>query len=223
MKVLVVIVGLCAASSLVLSSVAQGVDDSSTLPTVTVVDSDGNASESGANSGRFRVTRTGNTGATLTVHYSLSGSAAKGADYATLPGNVTIPAGSSSATILINTIDDSLVEGDENVVLTLSPDAAYVIGSPSSATVDMEDNDSLASGSLALVRLRVASQTDDKIMTLSWDSEAGRRYLLQGKTDWNAVNWSDVGDIITATNGTTIASQAINPDQQRFYRLVLLP
>ena len=224
MKIEVVIAGLCAASSLVLSSMAQGAnDDSSSVPTVTVVDSDGNAAESGANSGRFRVTRSGNTGSTLTVHYSLSGSAANGADYATLPGSVTIPAGSSSATIIISTIDDSIVEGDENVVLTLFPDAAYVIGSPSSATVDMEDNDSLASGSLALVMLRVASQTDDKVMMLSWGSEAGRRYQLQYKSDWNAANWTDVGNIITATNGTTAAPQAINPDQQRFYRLVLLP
>ena len=111
------------------------------LPIVTVVDSDGNAAESGANSGSFRIGRSGSTATALTVQYSLSGSAANGADYAALSGSVNIPAGSPSAMVNVDTIDDSLVEGDENVVLTLSSDAAYVIGSPNSARVDIEDND----------------------------------------------------------------------------------
>src|SRR5205807_447993 len=38
--------------------------------------------------------------------------------------------------------DDSQVESDETVVLTLSQDAAYDVGSPNSATVTIHDNDS---------------------------------------------------------------------------------
>jgi hypothetical protein len=44
----------------------------------------------------FTVTRTGATGEALTVFYSLGGSASNGADYASLPGSLTIPAGASS-------------------------------------------------------------------------------------------------------------------------------
>ena len=50
-------------------------DQPPTLPTVTVVDSDGNAAESGANSGSFRITRSGSTVSALPVRYSLGGSA----------------------------------------------------------------------------------------------------------------------------------------------------
>lgn len=57
--------------------------------------------------------------------------------------------------------------------------------------------------------MRLGNQTDDKIVMFSWDSEAGRRYQLQYKADWNAAGWTDVGNIITTTNGTTIAPQAI--------------
>jgi hypothetical protein len=116
-------------------------DSALVRPTVTVVDSDGNAAESGANSGSFRIKRTGSTGAALTVRYSVSGSAVNGADYATLSGSVKIPAGSASATVLVKLINDGRVEDDENVVLTLAADAAYVIGSPSRAAVDIEDDD----------------------------------------------------------------------------------
>src|SRR5207244_3441258 len=78
----------------------------------------------------------------LTVRYSLSGSAANGIDYQSLPTSVTIPAGAASATVTVTPIDDSQTEGDETVVLTLSQDAAYDVGSANSATVTIHDNDS---------------------------------------------------------------------------------
>ena len=190
------------------------------LPTVTVVDSDGNAAESGSNTGSFRVSRTGSTASALTVRYSLGGSAANGADYATLPGNVTIPAGSVSATIIVDTIDDSVAEGDESVVLTLSADPAYVIGSPNSATVDMEDDDREPLPVLGISL--AAGQTNDQVL-LTWNSEAGRSYQVQYKSGWNATNWTNLAGVITATNSTATTSDFISLDRQRFYRLVLIP
>src|ERR1051326_3481219 len=104
------------------------------LPTVTVVASDANASETGPDPGRFTVSRTGDTAASLSVHYSLGGSAQNGSDYQTLSGSVTIASGNSSASVTVTPIDDTAVEGNETVVLTISSDAAYTVGSPSSAT-----------------------------------------------------------------------------------------
>jgi len=54
---------------------------------------------------------------------------------------VTIPDGSSSATITIVPIDDVLAEGTETVDLTLAPDVAYTIGSPAADTVTIFDDD----------------------------------------------------------------------------------
>ncbi|PYK99623.1 MAG: cell surface protein, partial [Verrucomicrobia bacterium] len=56
-----------------------------------------------------------------------------------------MPGGAASATITLTPIDDNEVESDETVVLTLSPDAAYNVGSPNSATVTIHDNDSPSS------------------------------------------------------------------------------
>jgi large repetitive protein len=109
-------------------------------PTVTVTASDANAAEPN-NSGTFTIARTGSTASALTVNYTVNGSASSSSDYQSLGTSVTIPAGSSSATRTVTPIDDSAVEGSETVVLTLSSDAAYAIGSPNSATVTTSDND----------------------------------------------------------------------------------
>jgi hypothetical protein len=58
-----------------------------------------------------------------------------------LNGSTTIPAGSSSATVTVTPIDDTTVESSETVILTLSGNAAYAVGSPGSATVTIADND----------------------------------------------------------------------------------
>src|SRR5438067_3011418 len=113
-----------------------------TLPTVTVTASDANASEANRDPGVFTIARTGSTSASLTVNYTLGGTAANGADYNALSGAVTIPAGAASATVTITPVDDALVEGSETVVLSVAANAAYTVGSPASATVTITDNDS---------------------------------------------------------------------------------
>src|SRR6185503_11512401 len=111
------------------------------LPVVTVVASNTNVSEGGANSGTITISRTGNTSSALTVTYALAGTASNGADYATLPGSVTIPSASASATVAVAPIDDADFEGDESVVLAVASAPAYIIGSSSNATVTIVDND----------------------------------------------------------------------------------
>src|SRR5581483_10444730 len=71
----------------------------------------------------------------------IGGTATNGADYAALPGTVTIPAGATAATIRVSPIDDAAVEGSETVLLTLSGSAAYGVGTPASAAVTIADND----------------------------------------------------------------------------------
>ncbi|HLZ54622.1 MAG TPA: PKD domain-containing protein, partial [Verrucomicrobiae bacterium] len=83
--------------------------------------------------GVFSVTRNGSTSSALTVNYSLGGTAQNGVDYQTLSGTVTIPAGSSTATVVVNPL--KLLNVLQTVVLTISPESTYTVGSPNSATV----------------------------------------------------------------------------------------
>lgn len=99
----------------------------------------------------FKVTRTGDTTASLTVSYRLHGSALNGTDYLHLPDSVTIPAGRDSAEIEVRPVDDNLVEGTESIILSLrQPPCAttnlatpgcYLVGQPSRAFAWLLDND----------------------------------------------------------------------------------
>jgi hypothetical protein len=114
------------------------------LPTVTVAATDASAGEP-ANNGVFTFTRTGSTTADLTVNYTVGGTATSGVDYTSLGTSVTIPAGQASATKTVAVIDNATPESSETAIVTLASNAAYTIGSPSSATVTIADDDGLPS------------------------------------------------------------------------------
>src|SRR5262249_51638205 len=88
----------------------------------------------------FLVTRTGSTANALTVNYTLSGTATPAADYLALSGTVTIAAGATSALLPVVPAIDTLVEGDETVLVTLSTSSAYVVDSANTATVTIADS-----------------------------------------------------------------------------------
>ena len=108
---------------------------------VTVTASTPQATEAGPVAGVFTVTRSGDSTALLTVHYTVAGTAVAGNDYVSLPGTVTIEVGSSTAIVSVIPIDDAAYESNESVALTLAADAAYSIGSPDTGTVTVVSND----------------------------------------------------------------------------------
>ncbi len=109
-------------------------------PTISVAATDATAAEQGPDQGLFTFTRVGDTTAALTINIAVSGTATSGTDYAALPVAVTFLAGSSTATLSLNPIDDTTIESSETVTVTVSPSATYNIGTPS-ATVTIADND----------------------------------------------------------------------------------
>jgi hypothetical protein len=102
---------------------------------------DSSAAEAGSATGTFTITRSGSTGGAILVRYAVGGTAAAGSDYQALSGTVTIARSATTATVTVTPLDDSQVEGSETVVLTLTPDDCYGVGTSSSATVTIADND----------------------------------------------------------------------------------
>jgi len=113
---------------------------------VTIEAADAAASETGPDTGCFRVTRPDtSTNAALTVFYTLGGTAANGSDYTALTGSVTIPAGALSAEFFVSPLDDTVwQEGAETVVATLAA-GNYLVGAASSAVVTIQDGDAAPS------------------------------------------------------------------------------
>jgi hypothetical protein len=114
-------------------------DEAPLAVTVAIVATDATSTEVGTTTGALSVSRTGPTTAALTVAYTISGSATNGTDYAALAGSVVIPVGAAAATITVIPVNDTLVEGDETVLLTLSGSASYGIAAPGFATVTIVD------------------------------------------------------------------------------------
>ena len=117
-------------------------NDAATVSIAPTTDGD----ETGSAAGVFTVTLTSPSATDTVVDYLVSGSATSGSDFTPLTGQVTITAGSTSATINVATLDDALIEGNEDVTVTLSGiasgDADISVGGPTVASINLNDNDS---------------------------------------------------------------------------------
>lgn len=198
----------------------------STLPVISIAATTANIAEnSGSGTGLFTVSRTGDTGNALTVNYSVSGTATPGAsgqpgaDYVALPGNVTLPIGSSSATLAVTPIDDSSAEGNEGVVVTLSAHAAYTVGSPSSATVTIVDDEPPRPTISVTVTDSTATEgnsSDRGIITVSRTGSTAAPitvyYALSGSAS-NGGDYELLPGSVTIQTGSTSESIFVTPQE----------
>ncbi len=90
--------------------------------------------------GIFVITRSNVSSQPLTVSYTMSGTARLGTDYtlSNTTGNVTIPAGATSANVVVHSLEDSARESNETVIMTLRTSAAYRLTTPK-ATAKISD------------------------------------------------------------------------------------
>ncbi|MFO1492220.1 MAG: M60 family metallopeptidase [Kiritimatiellia bacterium] len=100
----------------------------------------GVASETGPTAARFVLSRDGTEGS-LTVNFTLSGTAAAGTDYASPGGSVVFADGSSTAVVTITPVNDTATEGAESVILTLAAGTGYLQVVPDGATLSLLDNE----------------------------------------------------------------------------------
>ena len=113
-------------------------------PTATLTTPDAAASETNRETGTLLASRTGSTAAALAVNYSLGGTATNGTDYDNLRGTVVIHPGQSTAAITIRPIDDTTAEGNETVSASLTANPGYALGTATSGSVTIADNDTAA-------------------------------------------------------------------------------
>ncbi len=128
---------------LTLTSVAPYVLGSPTTGTVTIADAvpvvsvtafDAAASETGPDLGTFRFARTGSLTSSLTVTYTVTGTAVNGTDYQAIPVAVTFLAGQATADVFVIPTADGVAEGAETVIVTVTDGATYDLGLPATAT-----------------------------------------------------------------------------------------
>jgi hypothetical protein len=175
------------------------VSEAGALPEVSVTATDPSASEEGPDTGTFTISRVGDTAGSLDVLFTMGGTATSGDDYSLSHSSpVTIPADQSSVTITLTPVDDSeFVEGNETVVLTISPDTAYAIATASDS-VTIAENDNNAPGVEAGPNLNVtmdgsASWTPAQTSTALWlDADDENAFTINGDDfQWNDKSGND--------------------------------
>ena len=133
---------------------------------------------------------------TVAVRWSETGSFLTG----TPPSQVTIPT-SGTATVSASTEDDSADEADGTVTLTVGSGSGYAVGTPSSATVKVTDDDAAVvvrdpAVSVAAVTSPVTEGTDVSFTLTATPAPAAALTV--------AVRWSETGSFLTGARPETV-------------------
>lgn len=107
---------------------------SDAAPVVSVAAFDATAAETGPDPGTFRFSRTGALTSSLTVAYTVTGTAVNGTDYQAIPVTVTFLAGQATADVFVIPAADGLAEALETAIVTLTDGATYDLGAATTAT-----------------------------------------------------------------------------------------
>ena len=123
----------------------------------------------------YTFTRSGDATNPLTVAFTVTGSASFDSDYTqtgassftATAGSITFAAGSSTASITIDPLDDLSVEHNESIVLTLLPDSAYAIGTadPVAAIISNDDTATVAISDASISEGNAGTTTADRKST----------------------------------------------------------
>lgn len=118
-------------------------DSAPALPTISIADASVIEGDSSTTNLIFTVTLSALANGNVDVDYDTSASSATaGSDYTTKSGTLTIPAGSTSATVSISVLGDTTAEGSENFTIALAnatPNAT--LGTPNAATGTILNDD----------------------------------------------------------------------------------
>ena len=110
------------------------------LPNIQITAISPSVSESGGTQSSFQVTRNGQLGSTVTVHYEMDGTAVPGVDYAIPSGSITFAPNQTTATISLSAVNDVFAQGNRSVEARLLGDSRYLIGDSNYATLTLSDD-----------------------------------------------------------------------------------
>ena len=191
-------------------------DNDTGVPVVSMLVMDGDASETG-NTAAFVISRIGSTADPLIVRYGVTGTATGNLDYTSLGTQITIPAGASSAPLVVTPLTDANAEGTETVIVTLAIDAAYVITrtpAQTNGTINILDDD-LATITAIAADAEAGESTNDTgtIVIRRTGSTALAltiNYALGGSAA-HGVDYAPLPGVLTIPAGSSVGSVTVVP------------
>jgi hypothetical protein len=152
----------------------------------------------------------------VTVDYTtVGGSAAESVDYDLQSGRLTFAPGVTERTIAVSVLSDTLIEGHEEFLVSLSAPTNAQIARIHGVGTILDDERPVIAATLA-----VAANT----ATISWNALAGLTYRVQYKSDLQEAGWTILSGDVVATGPTASKTHhAVGLATQRFYRVVWVP
>ncbi len=127
------------------------------------------------------------TNNTVTGNIAVGGTAQPGADFTLSATNFTLAGATTSATITVTLVDDSVAEADETATFTLSDVSAASVGSPAAFTLTILDNDppaQLSAGDIALIG-RINNGTPDSYAFVALTNLTPGQLIYFTDNGWN--------------------------------------
>jgi chitinase len=200
-------------------------DAAPVLTAVSLTVSDPSAGETGPNTGSFTITRATNPTGTIVINLTWGGTATHGSDYTVSATGGTLSAdrttlimadGVGSALITITPLDDTATESTETVTLTLAAGSGYTLGSPTSGSVSIADNDGATAPTISIGSVTVTEGDNGNFkisipITLSapWTSSISVSWATGGGTTTAGKDYRAASGTVTFSAGQTSATISI--------------
>ncbi|MCP4132574.1 MAG: hypothetical protein GY754_16510 [bacterium] len=176
-------------------------------PVISLSTPAGNAIAENNQTGIVRVTLSKTYHSDVTVQLSCSGTASTGTDYSANITTVVIPAGKTSVDVAITTIDDSVSEGNENIIVAIDSVVNGTEDGVQQTELSITDDDS------ALVSLSgggaLAEDGSSQTLTVSLSTTSVSDITVNLAYSGNAANTTDYtrsADSVTIPAGSTTAA-----------------
>ena len=196
--------------------------DNASIPYVVLTLSPSSVTEDGSANLIYTFSHTGDTTNSLTVNYNVAGSA-DSADYTgATPGTgktITFAAGSATAILTINPTDDTTIEANETVALTLAAGTGYSIGTTAAVVGTITNDD----GPVITLAVSPAAAAEDGTTNLVYtftrtgptSSALTVNYTVGGTatlgTDYTGIAATPATKTITFAAGASTAIVTVDP------------
>ncbi len=162
----------------------------------------------------YTVTLSQTSSSATTVNLSSSGTATSGTDYTGAPTSIVIPANATSASFAVTPVADTTVEADETVVISVASGSGYALGSPSSATATIV-NDDFPTASITVAPSSVAEDgATNLIYTVTLDQPSPTAVSVAfsvGGTATPGTDYAAVSSPLVIGAGQTTGTITVNP------------
>lgn len=142
----------------------------------------------------------------ITIPFTVTGTAGAPADYTISASPLVIPAGSTSGTINLTVVNDTSIESDETVIITLGEPTNATLGATTVETITITDNDFAPVATFSLASQTVNENVGTTTLTVNLSGPAASNVTIPFTLSGTAVaaDYSaSVSPLVIAAGATT--------------------